>query len=171
MKNIVKFATNPTVLKVVGVGLLAFVLYKTKGFGYLKSKGQAAIKVEAQSDTVFVTNVATGQPEPQAAPLLDAGVANNIATQFHDTMGQAWDGLGSGWFGYSPSVNDYNDACQRLIQLSNQQLAQVVNIYAVKFKADTYNTVRKVLAEVSATTASCANNKIALLAKLTQINA
>lgn len=168
--TLVAIATHPNTLKFVGVAVLAYVIYETKAFGLLKPKGQPTIDVEKQDDTVFVQN-SQGVVTPQTVPTLTAGEAENIAIGFHDTMSKAWDGLGTGWLGWSPSVEEYNVATGRLIGLSNQQLAQVVNAYATKYKTDTYNTVRSVLGKVSCTTASCIANKTALLGKLTAINA
>ena len=167
---IVAIATNKYVLGIVVIGGGLFIAMKTKGFGLFKPKGQKDVEVEKQEAVVYV-QTAQGNTVPQTVQPLSDSEAVNMAISFHDTLSEAWDGLGTGWFGWSPSVEAYNRETGRLIGLSNQQLAQVVNAYSAKYRTDTYNTVRAILNEVSVTTASSVDKKRTLLAKLTSINA
>lgn len=168
----VAIATNKNVLIFVGVLIGAAVLYKTKVFGLLEEKGQPKVDEAIQPPTIYVPNPTTGQIETQVVPPLSANEAENIAIAYHDKLSEAW-GL-SGWFGgFAPTDAEYNAIITRLLNLSNQQLAQVCNSFANKYKGDTYNTVRKLLDAVWVNNigGQSQTNRTALQAKLNSINA
>ena len=153
----------------LAIGLVAFgFIYKTKGFGILKPKGQKNVDIENQENIIFEVDTDTGQTVPTDVNLLSESQANNKAVNFHDTLSKAW---GYAWTGFMPTVQEYVNAVKPLVDLSNQQLAQVVNAFNKKYKTDTYNTVRKMLTAVSVTSNQPVQLKSALLSKLTEISA
>ena len=75
----------------LAIGLVAFgFIYKTKGFGILKPKGQKNVDIENQENIIFEVDTDTGQTVPTEVNLLSESQANNKAVNFHDTLSKAW---------------------------------------------------------------------------------